>query len=293
MGDMGLQIALGMDNTGFRQGVAQAGADLSGFGAGAISNAGKDLAGFGDAADTTNRALINNTQSVRLLASEFGIALPRAVSSAVGRMIPAINMIGPALLGAFAVESVVKFGEMVANDTKELYGFKEAQEAMSAAEKENVTILEKQAHASKAFAQAQMVSFSLGIGHQERYVQLLHDWEDSRVKWLGWFGEEGMKLSGATEKIKNEEKSLADMKKLHDSLVNILHEDEVKEQDDALKGLKERQREEERLFHLQAEQRQKTIKTPAGNGRAGRRGIGSSTTKRLWRCTSKGSSRKS
>lgn len=89
-----------------------------------------------------NQELLNNTQSVRLLASEFGVALPRAVSSAVSQMIPAINMIGPALVGAFAVEEVWKFGKAAYDMMHELQGeTKELAEDWKAVIKEQQKLL--------------------------------------------------------------------------------------------------------------------------------------------------------
>jgi hypothetical protein len=48
-------------------------------------------------------SLIGPRESMRLLSEEFGVHLPRAVTGAIGQIVPAISALGPVLLGAFAV----------------------------------------------------------------------------------------------------------------------------------------------------------------------------------------------
>jgi hypothetical protein len=56
--------------------------------------------------DQTEKAIVSNSQSVRLLAQDLGIGLPRAVSSAVAKMLPDIGQLGGALIGVWAVEKI-------------------------------------------------------------------------------------------------------------------------------------------------------------------------------------------
>jgi hypothetical protein len=153
-------------------------------------------------------------------------------------MLPPINAIGPALLGAFAVDSIIKFGEMVAKDTREIYGLKDAQKALNEAGSENIKILEDQARASMSYARSQLALINAGVAQQTRYVQQLQDWEDERIKWGGWFSEKAMQWSGALEKIQGEEQKLKDLEKLRGDLVKILGEDEVKEHEQAAEAAK-------------------------------------------------------
>jgi uncharacterized phage infection (PIP) family protein YhgE len=75
-------------------------------------------------------ALLSNRESVRLLSEELGVHLPRAVSSAVAEMIPGLSAIGPALLGAFAIEEIPKLISGIRNAADEMAGFgKEAKKA--------------------------------------------------------------------------------------------------------------------------------------------------------------------
>jgi purine nucleoside permease len=57
----------------------------------------------------TEKGLLDAKQSVRLLASEFGIHLPRAVSGAIAEILPNIATLGSAMLAAFAVQEVIRF----------------------------------------------------------------------------------------------------------------------------------------------------------------------------------------
>jgi hypothetical protein len=88
-----------------------------------------------------NKNLLTNRESVRLLSEEMGVHLPRAVSSAIGEILPRIGDLSNVLMGAFAVESVIKFGEMVAKDTEKIYGMKEAEKALSEIGKENLELV--------------------------------------------------------------------------------------------------------------------------------------------------------
>ncbi len=225
MGDNTIQIRVAADMAGLKGQFTDLGNSASG--------AFKQAAG---GAEPLNAAILNQHQSIHLLAEEAGIHLPRAIVSGLAEMLPPINTIGPALMAAFAVEGIVKFGEMVAKDTRELYDFKEAQKQMNEASSENIKILEEQARASMAYARSQLALVTAGMAREQQYVDQLHDWQDSRVQWLGWFGEMGMKLSGATEKIQAEEKKLADTEKLHLDLVKILGENEVSAHEKAAKS---------------------------------------------------------
>jgi hypothetical protein len=69
-----------------------------------------------------NDSLLSNRESVRLLSEELGVHLPRAVSGAIAEIVPNIGLIGPALLGVFAVEEVVKWGKAAVDELHELQG---------------------------------------------------------------------------------------------------------------------------------------------------------------------------
>jgi len=73
-----------------------------------------------------NDSLLSNRESVRLLSEEMGVHLPRAVSSAIAEMLPAIGSLGTALLAVFAVEEVVKFSDAVGKAATEWGGYTKA-----------------------------------------------------------------------------------------------------------------------------------------------------------------------
>lgn len=75
------------------------------------------------AGEETDKGLLSNRESVRLLSEELGARLPRAVSGAVAEMLPGINSIGGALLGAFAVAEIPKFIGAVKEATTALGGY--------------------------------------------------------------------------------------------------------------------------------------------------------------------------
>jgi hypothetical protein len=76
--------------------------------------------------EPVNKALLNQHQTIHLLAEAAGIHLPHAVVSGFSEMLPPINMIGPALLAAFAIAEIPKFIEEVHDAADEMEGFGKA-----------------------------------------------------------------------------------------------------------------------------------------------------------------------
>jgi hypothetical protein len=70
-----------------------------------------------------DKSILSNRESVRLLSEEMGVHLPRAVSGALAEMLPGINAIGPALLGAFALAELPKFIEGLKDASAALGGY--------------------------------------------------------------------------------------------------------------------------------------------------------------------------
>ncbi|MGA2109520.1 MAG: histidinol dehydrogenase [Syntrophorhabdales bacterium] len=99
---IGLILGLGIDPSGMKPGLDQAKGSLAEYEK-ALDDATRNVnAGF----DQTEKAIVSNSQSVRLLAQDLGIGLPRAVSSAVAKMLPDIGQLGGALIGVWAVEKI-------------------------------------------------------------------------------------------------------------------------------------------------------------------------------------------
>jgi hypothetical protein len=125
---IGLLLNLGLDSSGVGPGLDDADKTLNDF-------AEKTAKDFESAGERTDKALLSNRESVRLLTEEMGIHLPRAVSGAVAEMLPGINSLGPALLGAFAIAEIPKFIHWVGDATAALGGYTEA---VRAAEKADI-----------------------------------------------------------------------------------------------------------------------------------------------------------
>ncbi len=122
MGDIGLIIGLGLDPADASAGVEQFGGDLRTLGpAGKVS-----LEAIAEASQPVERSLLNQHQSVHLLAEEMGIHLPRAVVSGISEMMPAISALGPALLGAFAVREIPRLVDGIREMTDDMAGYDKA-----------------------------------------------------------------------------------------------------------------------------------------------------------------------
>ncbi len=191
--------------------------------------------GFNQAAGATkplNDALLSNRETVRLLSEEAGVHLPRAVSSAIAKMLPDIASLGTAFLGVFAVEEVIRFAEKVHKLADEFNGVAAAQKVMAAAARENDSIMESLAKHSLDYARTQASLLVAQVAQEEATIQRLKDTEDGTGRlntmtgqlvqaYHFWFGE-SKNLAAA-------EKQLAEDQKLRDSVVKILGEDEDKQ----------------------------------------------------------------
>lgn len=139
-GSLGLLLAMGIDNTQAMMDVGAFGDMLDRLG----DRAGSTGKQMGLAFDTTDKALLSNRESVRLLSEEAGLQLPRAVSGAVAEMIPAIASVGPVLLGAFLVEEIPHIVTGIENLANEWEGFGKAEQAaMGKAIKDTETLYGK------------------------------------------------------------------------------------------------------------------------------------------------------
>jgi hypothetical protein len=95
------------------------------------TSTGDSLKRAAEGTEPLDKALLSSRESARLLSEELGLALPRAVTSAISTMVPGIAAIGPVLLGAFAVEEIPKIVSGIKNLVQGWEGFGKAeQEAM-------------------------------------------------------------------------------------------------------------------------------------------------------------------
>jgi hypothetical protein len=80
--------------------------------------------GFQNAADGTkplDKSLLNNRETLALLGEDFGLKLPRSVRGAISEMLPAINMIGPAMLGVFSAEKIYEWSAAGVDAIRKMY----------------------------------------------------------------------------------------------------------------------------------------------------------------------------
>ena len=115
-----------------------------------------------------DKGILSARQSSRLLAEELGIHLPRAVTSAIGEMLPAIGGLGGALLAAFAVREVYEFGEYVKSDSEAVEGLAQAEDRMKEAVKENLAEFK---NFTREALQFELNATNLRIGAEERDFQ--------------------------------------------------------------------------------------------------------------------------
>src|SRR5208282_2914318 len=104
-----------------------------------------------DVLGETDKNLLSNRESARLLSEELGIHMPRAVTSAIAEIMPAIGGMGTAMLGVFAVKEIYTFGKAGLEVLHELEGeTKELKKAMQQALSEDESILRKPKSAQQA-----------------------------------------------------------------------------------------------------------------------------------------------
>jgi len=119
----GFLLSLAVDNT---QGLI----DMDKFGGSveqSFSRAAASTKPLGDALGDTDKKLISNRDTARLLIEELGIHMPRAVTSAIAEVMPAIGGMGTGLLAAFAIQEIPKFIEGIHDATDAMAGFGEVQ----------------------------------------------------------------------------------------------------------------------------------------------------------------------
>jgi hypothetical protein len=88
--DVGLILGLGLDSSGVKPGLDEASDSLAEYEKSLDDATERQAADFAKAADETDKGLLSNRESVRLLSEEFGLHLPRAVTGAIGQMLPEI-----------------------------------------------------------------------------------------------------------------------------------------------------------------------------------------------------------
>jgi hypothetical protein len=211
--------------------------------------------GFGQAADGTkplNKALLNNRETLALLGEDFGLTLPRSVRGAVAEMLSSINMIGPALLGAFAMKEALELGKKLITLRDEFNLVAESQKALNAAGKENASIMEEDAKQSLAYARSQATlllvqaaAAEVGAEQANKNADELKEWQKGVLQSALAISTLGTSLlfmkqtneaagkalhfyTGETKEEIEATKKAAFFADLRDKIIKILGQDEVK-----------------------------------------------------------------
>jgi hypothetical protein len=189
------------------------------------------------AADEMERGLLNSHQSVHLLAEEMGIHLPRAVTSAVGEMLPEIASLGGALVGVFAAKEIYEFGQKIADAAREASGMTEAAHLMAEAVKENNTAIEDYAKTGSKAARQELAEMNRRIANWTVALEARREYfaNEGPIAYAMQF------YLGEVGKTEEGEKKLAAMEQLRDAILKILTEDTVKEGEASARVAKEKQ----------------------------------------------------
>jgi len=184
--------------------------------------------------EETDRGILSNRESTRLLTEELGIHLPRAVTSGIAEMLPAIGNLGGALLAAFAVREVIEFGEKIRDAAKEASGMTVAATQMADAVKANTMAMEDYAKSSSYAAHKELNEMNARIASWTIALQARRDYfaNENAVAYAMQFylGEVG-KTAEAEEKLKDMEAERA-------KIISILKEDVIEEGKESTKTVK-------------------------------------------------------
>jgi hypothetical protein len=208
---------------------------------------GASATGVGEQFD---KALLNSRQSVSLLASEFGLHLPRVVTNAIAEILPNIASLGTALLAVFAVKEVIAFAGFVRKCADEFNGVTEAARQLKEIGKENLSNMEAMAKANLEYARTQATLLIMQTEGARARVLWLRD-EEAGLHALNPILTQTIQAytywTGKSKELKEAEENLASMEGMRGAIVKILGEDETKAHKEAAEEAKKHATELERL----------------------------------------------
>ena len=232
---IGLVLGLGLDTSGVAPGLQDFDQQLDD----ATEKWNHD---WEESTKSVDKGLISNRETARLLSQELGIHLPRAVTKALGEMLPAIGLLGPALLGAFAGEEIVKFAEHAKKAADAVNEIAQSEKLVKEIGEENVKAMEamakksvEYAHTQLALLNAQIVAGEADVERLKRHAEGL----DSNLAALIPLLNAYHFYMGQSKDLKTAEQGLDEQLKLRDSLVKILGDDMAKANKEAAKGVEE------------------------------------------------------
>lgn len=221
----------------------------------AAANAAQGLDKTRQGVEDTDKSILSSRESVRLLAEEFGIHLPRAVTSAVGEIIPSIAGMGTALLGVFAVEEVIKFAGYVRKLADDFNGVADAAKELKLVGEENLSNMERAAKASLTYARSQATLLITQVEQQRAFVAALKAHEQGLHAINPVIGQIVQAYSfwfGASKDVKQAESDLLATEKARDAVIKILGEDETSAHKKAQEAAEKHARAVARALHEEA-----------------------------------------
>lgn len=241
-GNLGLLLSIDLDATQARMDAAALGQQVS-----------QSLDRAADSAEGLNKSLLNQHQTVHLLAEEMGIHLPRAVVSGVSEMLPNVEMLGGALLGVFAVKEAYDFFEWTKKAVQEAAGLAAAEKAMADAAKEN---LKDFANLSRQQLQMEIMRANVRLASQEETFQHLRSVMEKEIALTGPEGILLRKLFGDDKDLAAAKQAVDTTEQLVTGLTKLLNEENQEAASEAKKAakdethaLEEQEKAYERQYH--------------------------------------------
>jgi hypothetical protein len=204
-------------------------------------------------AGNMQRALIGPRESVRLLSQDLGIHLPRAVTGAIGQMLPEIAGLGTALMGAFAVEEMVKYFGWVNKTADAINEVAQSQKAIKIIADENLSNMEAMAKKSIDYARSQIALLNVQALAGERAVEALKQHQEGMDEALPAMipvMSAYHALVGESKDLKDAEAGLSKIYQMRDALIKVLGEDEHEAHDKAARAAQAHAKAEERLVQF-------------------------------------------
>jgi len=253
MGDsvLGLILGLSMDNTQALMDAGQFGASVGK----SFEQTAERTKPLKDALDQTDKNLLSNRESARLLTEELGVHMPRAVTSAIAEVMPAIGSLGTTLLGIFALKEIMAFGRELHKVADEFDGVAAAEKRAGQIGKENLSLLEKQVEGNKKLLMGELTRAQFRAVADEAELNAMKARDLHQLAVFGPYAAGYMAITGALGKLTEAQNKLAADQGLADKMATILrkdNEEEAKAHDKAAKAAKAHAEAEKEVVNLVA-----------------------------------------
>ena len=161
-----------------------------------------------------NQNILSNRETTRLLSEELGVHLPRAVTGAIGEILPSIASMGTALLGVFAVKEAWAFYGALKGVADAANAVAESEKAMKKIGDQNVSLLEEMAKKEKSLAREEATRFLVEAAGVSTNIEGLKNEIAFREAW-------GAGLGMAINKVMGKYKELNQLEEKQMGLVDL------------------------------------------------------------------------